>query len=78
MEIKKTMEIKKVEKIEKKPKQQPKQGNLPRKTQSNVSNQSATAGMVDCVFVVDTTGSMDIYLEKTTDAVMHLVERVKE
>lgn len=33
--------------------------------------------MVDCVFVVDTTGSMDPYLERTTHTVELLVERIK-
>ncbi|CAK91411.1 unnamed protein product (macronuclear) [Paramecium tetraurelia] len=74
----------KVEKSTAKPQQQqqqqPKQG--PRKTKSNISAASdvnqPSIGMVDCVFVVDTTGSMDVYLERTTDAVQMLVERIKQ
>lgn len=34
--------------------------------------------MVDCVFVVDTTGSMDEYLAQSTVAVETLVQRIKE
>ncbi|CAD8147459.1 unnamed protein product [Paramecium octaurelia] len=60
--------------------QQVKQG--PRKTKSNISVASdanqTSIGMVDCVFVVDTTGSMDIYLERTTHTVQMLVERIKK
>jgi hypothetical protein len=36
------------------------------------------AGIVDVVFVVDTTGSMDEYLLKTTDTVNTLISRIKE
>ncbi|CAD8150786.1 unnamed protein product [Paramecium pentaurelia] len=60
--------------------QQAKQG--PRKTKSNISVASdanqPSIGMVDCVFVVDTTGSMDIYLERTTHTVQMLVERINQ
>ncbi|CAD8199150.1 unnamed protein product [Paramecium octaurelia] len=35
-------------------------------------------GMVDCVFVVDTTGSMDPYLERTTEAVEMIVNKIKQ
>lgn len=34
-------------------------------------------GMVDCVFVVDTTGSMDPYLERTTEAVEMIINKIK-
>ncbi|CAD8082046.1 unnamed protein product [Paramecium primaurelia] len=35
-------------------------------------------GMVDCVFVVDTTGSMDPYLERTTEAVEMIINKIKQ
>ena len=34
--------------------------------------------MIDVVFCIDTTGSMDDYLEKSKDAVSRIVEQVKE
>ena len=32
------------------------------------------AGIIDVCFVVDTTGSMDVYLDKTKDSVKMLVK----
>lgn len=37
-----------------------------------------TAGIIDACFVVDTTGSMDAYLEKTKDTVLLLVKNIRE
>ncbi|CAD8045141.1 unnamed protein product [Paramecium primaurelia] len=89
MELEKKSVIKKqemkTEKIIPKPQQQQQQQQnkqVPRKTKSNISVASdanqPSIGMVDCVFVVDTTGSMDIYLERTTNTVQMLVERIKQ
>jgi hypothetical protein len=49
---------------------------------SNLSNVSdpgkPTAGIIDVCFVVDTTGSMDVFLEKTKDTVKLLVKNIRE
>ncbi|EAS06505.1 von willebrand factor type A domain protein (macronuclear) [Tetrahymena thermophila SB210] len=50
----------------------------PNKQVSNLIAQGLAAGMIDVVFCIDTTGSMNEYLEKTKDTVNKIVEQVKE
>lgn len=54
----------------------------PRRGASNLSAMSdpgkPKAGIIDVCFVVDTTGSMDVYLEKTKDSVKLLVKQIRE
>ncbi|KAL4473139.1 hypothetical protein ABPG72_007369 [Tetrahymena utriculariae] len=50
----------------------------PNKQVSNLISSGLAAGMIDVVFCIDTTGSMNEYLEKTKDTVNKIVEQVKE
>lgn len=48
------------------------------RAESKLIESGLAAGMIDCVFCIDTTGSMDEYLQKTKETVSKIVEKVKE